>query len=409
MTSRERVMKAISFEEGDKVPIDIGGTEDTGIHIDEYCDLMRYAGIVDPVPKVYDQFQMLARVEGKMREYLHTDVVQVENPVFRWGFYNRNWKQWTTFAGNTVLMPGDFDPVEGDNGELIILDEKGGAQASMPRGGKYFDRCCSTQMSAEIEHMDPAEWKKSIALYTQEELREMEENAKFLHEETTYSVHGGFGRGKLFTTGLMAGHTMTDWLCILMMEPEYAGDILDASTERTLENLELYLQAVGKYLDTILIASTDYGSQKSEIFSPDVFEELYVPRYEKMTEYVHKHSGAKTFLHSCGSVRNLIPHFIEAGIDILNPVQTNAGGMDPVELKKEFGGKIVFWGGGVESQTVLPYGTPDDVEQQVRERLKVFGPGGGFVFAVVHNIQHGVPVENLRRMLDVLLKHRDYN
>jgi uroporphyrinogen decarboxylase len=207
----------------------------------------------------------------------------------------------------------------------------------------------------------------------------------------------------------MAGHTMTDWLCILMMEPEYAGDILDASTERTLENLELYLQAVGKYLDTILIASTDYGSQKSEIFSPDVFEELYVPRYEKMTEYVHKHSGAKTFLHSCGSVRNLIPHFIEAGIDILNPVQTNAGGMDPVELKKEFGGKIVFWGGGVESQTVLPYGTPDDVEQQVRERLKVFGPGGGFVFAVVHNIQHGVPVENLRRMLDVLLKHRDYN
>ncbi len=409
MTSRERVWSAINFREADKVPIDIGGTENTGVHIDEYCDWMKYAGINMENPKVFDQFQMLARVEGDMREYLHTDVVMVENPIFRWGFYNRDWKQWTTYAGNTVLMPGDFQPVEDEEGNILILGDNGKPQASMPKGGKYFDRACSTQMSEEISFMDPQDWKRQIPLYTDEELRDMEENAKFLHENTTYSVHGGFGKGKLFTTGIMAGHTMTDWLCLLMMEPEYIGNILDVTAERAIENLEMYIQAVGKYIDTILVASTDYGSQKSEIFSPSAFEELYVPRYRKITDYIHKHCHAKTLLHSCGSVRNFIPLFIQSGIDILNPVQTNAGGMDPVELKKEFGGEIVFWGGGVESQTVLPYGTPDEVRQQVIERIKVFAPGGGFIFAVIHNIQHGVPMENLQSMMDAFLENRNYN
>ncbi len=409
MTSRERVWRTINFLEADKVPIDIGGTENTGVHIDEYCDWIKYAGLNMEYPKVYDQFQMLARVEGAMREYVNTDVVLVENPIFRWGLYNREWKPWTTFAGNTVLMPKDFQPVEDDEGNIYILGQNGETQASMPKGGKYFDRACSTQMSDEIVFMDQQVWKKSIPLYTDEELRDMEENAKFLYENTTYSIHGGFGKGKLYTTGLMAGHTMTDWLCLLMMEPEYINSILDATTERVIENLKMYIQSVGKYVDTILVASTDYGSQKNEIFSPAVFEELYVPHYKLITDYIHKYCQAKTMLHSCGSVRNFIPLFIDSGIDILNPVQTNAGNMNPVELKKEYGSQIVFWGGGVESQTILPYGTPEEVKEQVIERIKILAPGGGFVFAVIHNIQHGVPMQNLKSMMDAFLENRNYN
>ncbi len=162
----------------------------------------------------------------------------------------------------------------------------------------------------------------------------------------------------------------------------------------------MYIEAVGKYIETIVISTADFGSQKGELLVPDSFRDIYMPAYRRINDYVHSHCRAKTFYHSCGSIRKLIPYMIEAGVDILNPVQSSAADMDPAELKAEFGDKIVFWGGGLDTQYTLPKGTPEEVREQVKERMRIFKPGGGFVFTQEHNIQCDVPFENIKAMIE---------
>ena len=410
MTSRERVRRAINHEEPDRVPIDIGGTKVTGIHVDEYLAIGRYAGIDVELPRVYEQRQMLARVEPLVKRWLHADVVELENPTEAWNLLeNREWKVWTTTQGNRVLMPGRFDPVRYDDGSLHIHDPQGKSVAVMSPTGLYFDNDCPTEMSTGgMRFMDPEQWKRSLPLYTEEELRWLERNARFLHEYTDWSVHGGFLRGALGRTALFAGHTISDWLCILLEEPDYAGAILRATAERAVENLELYLQAVGDRIDTILVSGADFGTQNGELFDPELFAKLHAPNYRLINDYVHAHSRAKTMFHCCGSIWNLIEQFIACGVDILNPVHTNTRNMQPERLVARYGGRIVFWGGGVETQTVLPNGTVEDVRNQVRERIRIFGPGGGFVFAAVHNIQYGVPPANVEAAVKAVLDYGRY-
>ena len=231
-------------------------------------------------------------------------------------------------------MPGGFNPVTDEKGYLYILDAQGKPLAYMPPGGLYFDRACVTTMCASDEKMSPEDWAKSIPLYSDEHLRQLEESAKQLYENTEYSIQGGFLQAGLGSNGIFAGHTITDWLCRLVTEPDYAFSVLQATAERAVENLTIYLQAVGKYIDTIFMSGTDFGTQKGELFSPRIFQELYVPNIRLMTDYVHQHSDAKTMYHSCGSNFNLMEHFIEAGVDILNPIQTTAARMDPVRTQK---------------------------------------------------------------------------
>ena len=408
VNSRERVRKAIGFEEPDRVPIDVGGSVVTGICVDAYVELVKHLEWDLGPPIVYDPFGMMARLAEPLRQRLHCDVIELENPSVAWDLENKDFKPWKTGPGNTVLMPGGFHPVKDEKGYLFIRDAQGQALAFMPPGGLYFDRACVTTLSATDKKMSPEEWEKSIPLYSDEHLRQMEESARQLHENTEYSIQGGFLKAGLGSNGIFAGHTITDWLCRLLTEPDYAFSILQATAQRAVENLGIYLQAVGKYIDTIFMSGTDFGTQKGELFSPQIFKDLYVSNIRRMTDYVHRHSHAKTMYHSCGSNIKLIDYFIEAGVDILNPVQTTAANMDPVELKKRFGGRIVFWGGGVDTQTVLPYGTADEVRQQVQQRVQVFGPGGGFVFAGIHDIQYGVPPENILAMADAAAEFGRY-
>ena len=405
MTSRERVWEAVNHRQPDKVPIDIGGTKSTGIHIDEYCDLVRYLGLDLLPPKCYEQFQMLARVDEDVRRWAGGDVVQVENPVETWGLPNRDWKFWKTGKGNDVLMPGAHNPVMCDDGNYRLY-QNGVSVAYKPPEALYYERDCKTEMSDDIVFADPDKWASSIKLYGDEELKQMQSQAKFYSENTEYSVHGGFMRGGLGTVGMFAGHTFGDWMCILMTERDYANEILEATAKRAVENLTLYLQAVGPYIDTIMVSGIDYGMQDREMFNPDIFRDIYVPNFKIINGYVHNNCRAKIMFHTCGSNYNLIPYFIECGVDILNPVHTNAARMDAKLLKNEFGDKMVFWGGGIETQSVLPKGSPGEIENQIKERLEIFGKGGGFVFAVIHNIQYGVPPFNLDIMVKALRKYR---
>jgi len=411
MTSRERVREAIHHRKPDRVPIDIGGTKVTGIHVDEYIKISKYLDLDQELPRCYEQFQMLARVEEPVRRWLHGDVMQLENVVETWGYKNAGWKIWKNTAGNEILMPGDFHYEQDHNGDIRLFDIRGRHVANMAAAGSYFERLPNPpiDIAKDIVFMDIQKFKESIDIYTDEELRILEKRARLMYETTDYSIHGGALKGKLGTTGIFAGHYFTEWLCILLAEPEYAGEILAAAGDAAVKNMELYLQAVGNYIDTILISTTDFGTQTGELFSPDIFKEIYMPNYKKMCDCVHKNSGVKTMFHSCGSIRNIIPYFIEMGCDILNPIQTNSSRMDPQEIKSAYGKELVFWGAGVDSQTIYPYGTVNDVKNQVKERLDIFMPEGGCVFSPIHNTQYDVPVENVQAFVETVLRYGQYS
>lgn len=409
MTSRERILKTCNFEEPDRVPIDIGGTQVSGVCVDEYCELIKYLGI-DEIPIVYEQFEMLARISEPVRQRLHSDVISLENPIMSWGLRNTDWKLWTTFKLNNCYMPGDFNPVADEKGDLWLYDKNGKAISHMANGSLYFDYADSTAMSSSFTGIDPEEWRTQIHVYSDDELKEIEKNAKFLHENTEYAVVAEFAACKFGSMNrTIAGLSPTDWLCTLITDPSYIDEILCVCGEQALLNTKLFLEAVSDNVDVIILSTIDYGTQRAELFNPEIWRRLYLPRYKAVNDYVHSHTKhTKTFIHSCGSIRHLIGYIIEAGFDILNPVQVTADYMDAASLKEEFGHRIVFWGGGVDTQTTLPFGTTDEVEEQVKERIRILGKGGGFVFNPVHCIQYGVPVENLLRAADTAYTYGKY-
>ena len=187
-----------------------------------------------------------------------------------------------------------------------------------------------------------------------------------------------------------------------MIHPEYIQGIYEMQCEVALENLKLLREAVGDRIDVIGISGTDFGTQNGTFISPDMYREMYQPFHKKLNDWIHANTSWKIFYHSCGSVVTLLDDFIEAGVDILNPVQCSAAGMDAKILKERYGDRLVFWGGGVDTQKTLPFGTPEEVRQEVRERIETFAPGGGFVFNTIHNIQPGTPVENMMAMFEAV-------
>lgn len=410
MNSRERVRLAINHREPDRLPIDIGGTRVTGVHADLYVKIGAYLGLDTELPKVYSLQSMLARMEGEVRNWFGSDVINLENPRDSWGVPNEDWKIWITNQGNRVLVPGKFNIVKKLDGSFEV-EKEGVTIAKMADSSIYFDRVTTNKVKSitdDIEFANIEKFKQSIERYTEEDLRKLEKNAKFLYENTEYSLHGSFMKGHYGNSAGIAHHSFVEWLMIMLAEPEYAQELIGACEEAALENLEIYLQAVGKYIDTLLMSSIDFGTQNCEMFSPDIFDELYKPSYRNLNTYVHQHSDVKVMYHSCGSIYNLIPMFIEAGTDILNPVQTTCNNMDFTKLKEEFGDKITFWGGGVETQTILPYGTKEEVENHVRNRVEIGKKNGGFIFAAIHNLQPDIPLGNLEVMIETVKKYGVY-
>jgi uroporphyrinogen-III decarboxylase len=239
-----------------------------------------------------------------------------------------------------------------------------------------------------------------------------------LYNETDKLVFGPFGgSGQFGEVAVLPGPAMKhpkgirsipEWYASLLFRKEFVLELFSRQIEIALQNLERFHSAVGDRIQVIGFMGTDFGSQAGPILSEETYCELFQPFQKRVNDWIHEHTSWKTFLHSCGSVRPLIEHFIYEGFDILNPVQTSAANMDPAELKAEFGDRIVFWGGGVDMQHTLPFATPDEVREQVRERMKTLGPGGGFVFNTIHNVQANTPVENVLAMLDAYRECRDY-
>jgi len=399
MTSRERVLKALAHQEPDRVPIDLGATRVTGIHAIAYNRLKTHLGVQGGDIRIFDLYQQLAEVEDAVLQRFQVDVVALQRVEQGHGVWNLRWKPWRLPDGSPCLVSEDFDPVVGEDGSLSLV--RGGVVVRKmlrpPMGLYFFGVHHPLAGDITLEDVDRYDWP----VISDQELDLLHQRARRLYEETDYAIVGDFG-GNI----LEWGQDLRGWdvfLMDLVRRPELASYLMDKMVEVHLQNLARYLEAVGDYIQVIMMGD-DLGTQTGPQISPRAYREMIKPRHQRLYRFVKEHSSAYVFLHSCGSIYELIPDLIEAGVEILNPVQTSAAKMDPARLKAEFGDRLTFWGGGVEGQRVLPFGTPAQVREQVRERLEVFAPGGGYVFAPIHNIQPDVPAENIVAAYDAALE-----
>jgi len=411
MTSRERVAAGIDHREPDRVPLDLGSSGTTGIMVTTYAELRKRLGVDGKPPKVTEILQMLGEVEIPVLEKLGCDVLPVSLPVGFFGIPYRDWKPWRTFEGVDVLVPGQFNPIADENGDLLLTpggDPTKRPRGRMPNNGYYFD-IIPYQEPIDWDHLDPGDFTEKFILLDDDALEHLRTTSEQLYEHTDFALLGNFAVAGLGDMPVVLASEIEspkgirkydDFLMAHLTHPEWIEDFYARQTEVALENLKLYREAVGDRISAIFMSGTDFGSQRGELISPDLYRRLYLPFHKRMNDWVHANTTWKTFFHCCGSVYHLLPSFIEAGVDILNPVQCSAANMDPQRLKDEFGDRVVFWGGGVDTQKTLPFGTPDEVRAEVRQRIRTFAPGGGCVFNSIHNIQAKTPVENVLAMYE---------
>jgi hypothetical protein len=353
---------------------------------------------------------MLALVDDDLKDAMGVDVVGVFRRGTKWGFPMERWKPWQ-FNGLEVLVPGDFNVTVDANGDTLIYPEGDTtvpASGRMPKDGYFFD-CTIRQEPFDEDKLNPEDNMEEFRSISQEDLDYLASATK--EAATGRGVIGGFGGTAFGDIALVPGPALkhpkgirdvTEWYVSTRSRQDYIHKVFERQCEVAIQNLERIYAVVGDQVQAVYLCGTDFGTQTSAFCSVKTFNELYFPYYKRVNSWIHAHTPWKTFKHSCGAVSKFIPSFIEAEFDILNPVQCSAAGMDPEQLKANYGDLLTFWGGGVDTQKVLPFGTPAEVREQVLRRCEIFAPGGGFVFNSTHNVQAKTPVENIVAMLDAV-------
>lgn len=411
MNSRERILAAIDHRQPDRVPVDLGSTPSSGISAIAYSNLKKHLGIEGGHTRIYDVVQQLAQPEEEILDLFGVDVLDIGR------MFNERDDHWhdTTMADGAVAQyPAWFQPVQKeDRSYEAVVD--GDVIARMPAGGAFFDQTLFPYLDGYPDHFDDLATTMQKVLW-----------AAMVHSPWDHAGEPGFWRQlrkrtlelreasdralvvvcgcNLFEWGTFL-RRMDNFLMDLVAEPKKVEALLDALMEIHLATLEKVCGAVGDVAD-ILRFGDDLGMMNAPFMSPATYRQLFKPRHAALTDYVRKHTGMKTYLHSCGSIHALLPDLIEAGFEVINPVQTNCANMDPATLKKEFGKDVTFWGGGCDTAGVLNRATPKQVRKHVLERLEIFAPGGGFVFNTVHNILPEVPPQNIVAMFDAV---KDFN
>lgn len=417
-TSRERVQTTLEHRQPDRVPLDLGSTAVTGIMASALYRLRGALGLEQRRVYVHEPYQMLGRVDDDVLDALGVDVVGLQDDMTMFGFAARDWKPFTLHDGTPVWVPGLFNTEPAADGNLYQYpqgDRTAPPSGRMPLEGYYHDAVERQQPYTEAD-LDPEQWVREMyAVYTDEELRALEQRAASLYDGTSRAILGNFGSAGFGDIAHVPGlavrrptgiRAVADWYMATALYPDYIRGIFDLQLEIALKNLALYHQAVGDRIVAIFLSGTDFGAQHGSFISPRAYRELFKPYHRAVNDWVHTHTKWKTFYHSCGSMVALYDDMIEAGVDIVNPVQISAAGMAPQALKEHWGDRLVFWGGGVDTQHVLPFGSPEEVAAHVRENVRVLGEGGGFVFTAVHNIQASVPTENLMALFRALNEAR---
>lgn len=405
MDSRERVLTALDHREPDRVAVDLAGHRSSGIAAIAYARLRKFLGLNEKPVRVYDPVQQLAIVDEDVLELFGVDTIELGR-AFALG--DDTWADWVLPDGTPCQMPVWALP-ERAAGGWVIRSKTGRVIARMPDGGLYFEQAYfpfadEGGPKTVAEAMEECMWT-AIACPPgplaegPEGFKSLSEAARKLRAKTRRAIIGLFG-GNLLEMGQFF-YRNDNFFLLLASEPRKAHDFLDKLVEIHLANLERFLRAVGKHIDIVLFGD-DLGMQTGPQLSPKMYREFFQPRHKLLWTRAKELAGVKVMLHCCGGIRELIPDLIDAGLDAVNPVQISCRGMQARELKTEFGKDLVFWGGGCDTQTVLPNETPERVQRHVREQVEILGPGGGFVFQQVHNILADVPPENVVAMFEAV-------
>ncbi len=401
MTSRERVLTACNHREPDRVPVDFSGHPSSGIAAIAYVKLRDYLGLPKKTLYVYDPIQQLAIVDDDVLEKFGIDTV---NLACGFALTEQSWADWTLPDGAPCKIPAWALPQK-EGPRWVFRSKSGRLIAHMPEGALYFEqtyfpfadeggpKTIPEAMQESMWHVmtcPPGPWVDSAQLA---------EGAKKLRQTTDKAILGGFG-GNLLEAGQFL-YRNDNFFMLLAGEPQAAHRFLDGLVEIYMPRLERFLKEVGEYIDIIRFGD-DLGMQSGPQVSPKMYREFFKPRHKLMWNRARQLANVKVMLHCCGGVRELLPDLIDAGLDAINPVQISCAGMNAGELKAEFGKEMVFWGGGCDTQTILPYARPDAVRRHVQEQVKVLSPGGGFVFQQVHNILANVAPESIVAMFEAV-------
>ena len=405
----------MNHHQPDRVPVDFGSTMVTGISVSVISGLRKALGLDGPEDrvKVVEPYQMLGEVLPDLKEKMFIDTVGLFNINNMFGFPNLDWKPWTMFDGTKVHVPGLFNTEPDENGDIPMFaggDKNYPPAAKMPNSGFYFDSI-SRQKPIDDNNLNVEDNLQEFGPYSDELLAHLEKESKRLYNETDYAIAYGMAGTAFGDIALVPGPWLKDpggirdveeWYISTVARRDYVYEVFDRQCEIGIENLASVRDALEERIEVIFVTGTDFGTQRGPFISPDAYRDLYKPFHIRICDWIHKNTPWKVFIHSCGGIRPLMEDMIEAGFDVFNPVQCSADGMDAKALKDDFGDRITFWGGGVDTQKTLPFGTPEEVYNEVSERIRIFNKGGGFVFDSIHNIQQGTPVENVMAMLKAI-------
>ncbi len=415
MTSRQRLQATLNHQQPDRVVLDFGAGNQTGLAAGVMLRLRQAIfGETAPQIKAYEPYQMLGLMEGDLREALTIDVAGVFGTGTIFGFpCTGEYKPFTMFDGSEVLVPEGFNYTTEPGGGLLMHPM--GDRTCTPRGkmpeGAYFFSAVTEHHPIDDAKLDPADNCVEFGPIMDEEVEHFASQAKWLHENTDEGVMITLPGTACGDIALVPATWLDDppgiraedeWYMSLMMRPDYVRAVFEKQLEYALANTAKIIDACKDYVDVAVICGTDFGSQNGLMISPAMFRDLFAPFYKAVNGLIHEKTPWKTFKHCCGSIRELIPDLIDSGFDILNPVQCSAMNMSATELKAEFGRDITFWGGGVDTQKTLPFGTADEVYREVRERIDIFNQDGGFVFSSIHNVLGNTPTDNLLAMFRAL-------
>ena len=412
MTSRERLEAALNHRQPDRIPVDFNGTAVTGMHVKCVIGLREHYGLENRLVRVHEPYQMLGWIDDDLQTVLGIDVEGVYGPETMFGYRNENWQPWRMDDGTEVLMSGNFRTTKDPNGDTLVYpggDRSAPPSGRLPKNGFFFDTIIRQNPIDEAK-LDPEDNLQEFGPITDAALDHFETESRRAGA-TGRGIIGSFGGTALGDIALVPApglkhpkgiRDVEEWYVSTLTRRPYVHKVFERQTEIALGNLKKIHSRVGNQVQAVFTCGTDFGTQQSTFCSVAAFRELYVPYYKRINDWVHRHTAWKTFKHSCGAVETFITAFIESGFDILNPVQVSAAGMDARNLKEKYGRAIVFWGGGVDTQKTLAFGTPEEVRAEVLERCEVFGRDGGFVFNSVHNIQANVPVRNVVAMFEAV-------
>jgi uroporphyrinogen decarboxylase len=413
MTSRERVLAALNHTEPDRIPIDLGAHRSSGIAAIAYHHLRKHLGLPEKSIRVYDMVQQLAIVDEDVLDLFGVDCIEMGR-----GFLleDSDWKPWVLPDGTPCEIPG-YIQLEPQGEHWLLMDAEGNDVGILKKGSLYFEQTRFPLMERGIEndHFEDLEEMLGRQMWSaiahpgghlkmdESGLKELAAGAKALRESTDRAIVGLFG-GNMFEIPQML-YRMDNYLLATGMYPDKVAELSEKLYQIHLKNLELWMSAVGPYIDVVLFGD-DLGGQQGPLIGPEAYREYYKPYHKKLWGRARELADVKVQLHCCGGIYELIEDLIDAGLDAFNPVQISCRGMDPAILKTEFGDRITFWGGGCDTQRILPMSTAEEVASHVQEMTSILSPGGGFIFQQVHNILANVAPENVVAMMEAIHGHR---